>query len=1204
MNFSIKNKNDQIRINGHVAGRVNNLSGRNIDLKIGRKVSILGDFNSRNLADKNEAIVNMGFSKLNTHFSVLSQLISGFNPPTNFYKLGNINFKGRFDGYFQDFVAFGDLASDLGDANLDMRMDLKGGKALAAYSGKLDLQQFDLAGWTGNSDFGTIDLSSAVEDGIGLTLETVSADLGAKVHSFYYKGYHYEDFSMDGKLQKNLFDGKFKIEDPNIDLDFAGSVDFIDSIPAFSFDADVRALNLKALNLTSQNYQMSGLLNVDMKGADLDIISGTAIGKDISLSNGAFQQDLDSIYLKSDQLSLIKSIQFYSDLMQGNLLGDFDINSLPDAFIHVLKENYPKYSAGLNYISEDTIRNASTFDFDILVVDSENLFSLIMNNSFRIKSLLAKGTINDSKNLLVGSFEAPEITFKDYRFLNIKSKLFSEESNGTFNIRLDSIIQGENKIDPIQLISRTSGDSLIFDFHAKHLYDIGQNIYLSGILSHEGENFVLNLKDSHFEMLNETWDIKFHMPVLFRKNFIDIQDVSITDGSVELKLNDVQNRGLNCEFVQLPFSIINDFAPVEKLEFGGLADGMIEVDDVFNQKKLATLLLSKNFTVNGDSYGELRITAASNDLKKDFNYNGKLVLDDQSATLSGQYLFEQKITEGIVLVNKYPVSILEYFLGEGGISSTSGSVTGEIDYSGPISNLEVSGFANTKNVTTNVDYLGVTYKVKDGQFQIRKDLLDFTGMQLIDSEGNLASLDGGLTHQGFRNLALDLNIQAPRFVALNTTKENNPSFYGYGAGKINVDFSGPFKQIFIDVIATTGRSSVLSIPVESSEEEVDQSFIQFINKEDLGKEDAQEQSIDLSSLNLNMNLEITDQAEVIIIFDENANDILRSRGRGGIQLEINPQGEFIMFGNYQVESGQYLFTLPFVNKPFSLNNGGTIIWTGDPLNAQVAVEAEYQNLRAPLDIFLAEYLTEGTAVEAAAQRETEVQLTMKLSGTLLSPTINFDLAFPNVSGNLKSFTDSKLRTLKADESALYDQVFSLIVFQTFLPDANPLQIGSGINSLISETTYNTFSEFASSQISILLTSLLEEAIIDNKYWSDIDFQFGLSKNNGLFASENSLLPDEVNLHIINKFNNDKWSFNIGGDYKEDPIKNQAYLTGDFILEYFLTEDRRLKLRMYGKLDYDELNFQRKQKVGLGINYRREFNSLWDWRKSKEKANKI
>ena len=52
-------------------------------------------------------------------------------------------------------------------------------------------------------------------------------------------------------------------------------------------------------------------------------------------------------------------------------------------------------------------------------------------------------------------------------------------------------------------------------------------------------------------------------------------------------------------------------------------------------------------------------------------------------------------------------------------------------------------------------------------------------------------------------------------------------------------------------------------------------------------------------------------------------------------------GEFEMFGDYNIEQGEYLFTLyNVVNKDFDINRGGVISWSGDPFEAQIRLEAE------------------------------------------------------------------------------------------------------------------------------------------------------------------------------------------------------------------------------------------------------------------------
>ena len=55
--------------------------------------------------------------------------------------------------------------------------------------------------------------------------------------------------------------------------------------------------------------------------------------------------------------------------------------------------------------------------------------------------------------------------------------------------------------------------------------------------------------------------------------------------------------------------------------------------------------------------------------------------------------------------------------------------------------------------------------------------------------------------------------------------------------------------------------------------------------------------------------------------------------------------------------GEYLFTFINFNKPFTIKRGGLIQWKGDPLNAEIDLEASYGGLYTSMR-FLAEYLND------------------------------------------------------------------------------------------------------------------------------------------------------------------------------------------------------------------------------------------------------
>ena len=167
--FFNSNRDTNLQIEGRVRGKVNNLRGNDLNITLADGTHLEGSFSSQNLAVPEEEFLILELDQLNTRLGTLRQLIPNFNPPSNFNKLGRLQFSGSFVGFFVDFVAKGQLQTDLGDAAMDMQMVLTEGAERARYSGNLNLTDFDLGGWSGNPDFGLVDFSSEVADGYGLT---------------------------------------------------------------------------------------------------------------------------------------------------------------------------------------------------------------------------------------------------------------------------------------------------------------------------------------------------------------------------------------------------------------------------------------------------------------------------------------------------------------------------------------------------------------------------------------------------------------------------------------------------------------------------------------------------------------------------------------------------------------------------------------------------------------------------------------------------------------------------------------------------------------------------------------------------------------------------------------------------------------------------------------------------------------------------
>jgi len=91
---------------------------------------------------------------------------------------------------------------------------------------------------------------------------------------------------------------------------------------------------------------------------------------------------------------------------------------------------------------------------------------------------------------------------------------------------------------------------------------------------------------------------------------------------------------------------------------------------------------------------------------------------------------------------------------------------------------------------------------------------------------------------------------------------------------------------------------------------------------------------------MDFNFEITNDANITLIFDELLGDKIEAAGHGNLRMEVNTFGDFNMYGGLTIDRGNYLFTaLDLINKYFTVNPGGTLFWDGNPYNAKIELDA-------------------------------------------------------------------------------------------------------------------------------------------------------------------------------------------------------------------------------------------------------------------------
>ena len=1205
--FIKQNINNGLRMKGKLNGNVENLNALDIELNVGEYTVFEGAVSAKNIDKKGKERIHLTIKKLQTTASDLESIIPGLTLPENFSKLGNISFQGLVDGFITDLVLYGSMNTNLGSVDTDVRLDAKNGIENLAYSGQLDLRSFDLGTWSDNPDFKSVDLTAVISEGRGLVLNDANAKLETKIKSFWYKEYEYQNIEFNGNLDKNTINGDLAIKDENIDLSFNGVITDLDSLPKYNFKSNVNYVDLHALNLSSDRMQLSGDVNLDMEGKDLKTMIGTGKFERLLLVKNDSVYSIDSIFLTSKTLggeNMLFNID--SEVLELEARGIFDLTKIPQTFLQILKKNYPYHTRNLEF-SSDFIEKEYDYDLTAHIKDSKNLFELASIQNLRLEKTRIKSWLNSSQELFDLEIVSPSLTFNDLSFKNVKLSAFNENDEGSFLLTIDSSQVQSMRFNPMRLESKTTGDIIDFEITTEQQIDSFQNISISGQLIPNDDipvpyenGYEINIEKNELFMLDKQWLINPQNKIVFAKNYIDLDNLMISDSYRSIVLDDLDNKGLSVDLFRFDLDLLNPAIDYDKMIFTGEGNINVKVNSLFGGEQFITGLVDvPDFRVNDDAFGDLLLKIQKRNEVNALDIQFAIAKDSQNVLITGDYDLDKKELDVKVDMDDYPLSIFEYMIPDG-ISNTKGLVDIDAKIYGDLNDLQLQGDAYVEEAGTKVDYLGEYYTVDKQWVKLDQNIIDATGVELVDSKGNVATMTGGLNHNFFADITMDLNIAADRFIGLNTTKKDNPLYYGLGEGEMSVDFSGPFSEADIYVEAVTSPNAKLSFPISDAVYDFDESFIKFRTEVDSTDEELDfKEKYQLLGLNFEMNLEIIDEASVEIIFDERVGEILKGNGNGNVSLSITRTGIFEVFGDYNVTGGEYLFSAyGLIAKPFRIKDGGTLRWTGDPFDASLNVEAVYTGVRAPLNVFLTEYLNRGSRqLEQEARNRTDINLELVLDGTLYKPIVNFDIEFPQVTGELKSYTDSKMRTLRATENGINNQVVGLLVFKNFLPYDNPLSNISGTSSLV--TFSNNVTEFFTSQLGLVVNDLIAQGLSDESFIKGIDVNIGLNENTNIFdaqTGEANFIPDELDISTRYYFKNDDFVLNVGGNYVWEPTYGvESYVVGDVILDYFITDDRKLKLQLYSRFDYDETEgFGRKYKNGFGINYRNEFGSISDF----------
>lgn len=1206
---------NKVKISGDVKGRINDLSAKNIDIRMASGTVLKGDFFTTGLPNIFETSINMRVKTLSTNVGDVQRILPAVKLPGNLYSLGNLSFNGSLDGFVTDFVATGNFNSAIGSAKTDLNFKYDKERGKSAYAGNLALNSFDLGKFFADEkNLGKVTLSAKV-DGGGLTLESLRAELEGNINSIVLKNYEYKDILVDGLVKKKSFNGWLTVRDKNLDMDFTGFIDISDSMPKFNFEANVFNACLKELNLVPQNYCIAGKLNADLMGNKVDNLQGELSLKNFDVSKDTLKAHVNSALLTSSFTGNDnRRIALESDFAEGEINGKFTYGALWKSL-----KNFFNYTLTRDYVPDSLNREQpQNFTLALNIYEPGSITKMISPDFKLIRNSKIEGSFNSVNHSLVAEAYVPELIYGNFRVLATDVNINAADGKFDFVAEVDRVYSKDSiLLDTLQFLANSPGGDFRFDILAagKNFNNYANATAFLTPLRGMAE---LRLEPGEFKLGKNLWHFGPDNSILIAGKKIVTDDL-VFQTSDQMLFIDAYLKNDTSTSVKLTLNntSISDFTGIftnKVKEIKGSVNGKLTVEDIFYKPKVYANFVAEELTLGNELLGDLDVNSTLD------SSNQRVIID---ASLKGGNNFI--LVDGNVLLNKGNPSInldvrapsiglgfLNFSFFEKFVDSVSGTASAKLHMEGPVSRPVLTGNVRVNYADLIVSYLGTRYSLKEQNVTVKDGLFDLEKVVIQDRAGNLARIEyGGILHDHFKKFALNFNVRSlsDDFQFLNTTEKQNPTFYGQAYGRASVTFKGPLNSPDITAEARTGKGTHVYLPIRSTYEVNRYGFYRFVNPV-ADSVVLPAQPLKLNGVSFTLNMEATPDAQMDIILDPISGDKLTARGYGNLKIAIPKTGNISMVGNYEIESGKYIFTLQdIISKNFIIAKGSSVSFAGDIYKARLNVDAAYTVTTSMFALINDLIRSQGSSGQSENQLQTlarsriPVNLYLKMTGVLDNPNIAFDIKPVDPNPVIKSYVDQKINLLKANDNEMNKQVFGLLVMNQFI-EADQTTTSAIGNSNLGGTAANTVSEFVSAQFSNYFNDFLSQFLKDNS----LDFSLAYRQYDQLSESEQNSFNQtrrELQLALSTSLLNNRLTISAGGNIdfggtgnttNPNPTSGKGVIpTGNFQIEYALTKDGALRAKAFNRVDYDYLNARNLNRTGMGLSYRVEFDNIADLR---------
>ncbi|WP_320168010.1 translocation/assembly module TamB domain-containing protein [Mangrovibacterium marinum] len=1179
----LKSYQQELKLSGHVFGKITELRGRNLHFSTGRSTAINCNFYLNGLPDLAQTFIQLDLQNSAIDFRDISGILS-----TNqliaqsprlaaiFNDAGLIRYHGNFTGFLSDFVAYGSIRSDFGRIDTDLSFKPDENKHQQVnIAGHLRTYNFNLGKFTQSPQIGRFTFAGQVDGNYNSRRNAFNAAVKGRIDSIAIRDYSYRKINLDGLIQEQKFEGQVSIDDPNLNCLFSGKIDNDPGKPAYDFELMLNKADLVALKL-DKSHQKSDLslhVNANFSGKNIDEIKGT-----INVNDGSYSSGQDTILLNSLAVETSSgdqnSLKLKSDFLDVDIEGSYRFNLLPQSLQNLLHFYLPSSGASWRQTAANNI-----FKVDAEIKNVEPLMR-VFSPKLQITSGYVTGSIDESQNKIDLYSEIAAIQYAD---LSLKGYSLSVRSGEQLEIksRAEELNYADKqKLYNLALLATANDDQMKAKFVWNN-YDIltysgevESDVYFSR--KEDGTSHIdLKIAPSKIYIADTLWQIR-PAAIAIDSSRIEVDNLMLSHKNQFISFNGVISNNeedqIDMRINQFKLENLN-LLTGDKNKLKGMLDGTISFIDLYKRPLFLSDIKLKDFNYNNTPAGNISMLSKWD--RPSQSIQSELIVDnDTRQTLYGygSYFPINDSLDFTINADALSLSLLNTVMGSS-FENIHGSASGELKIKGGLDKIEMYGDMMGINAGLALKHLQVSYYFTN-LVKFRGDSMIFDNIEIQDFEGHTGIFNGSIRHDNFSNMDYNLSIRSNDLLVMNTTPQINPRFYGkaYASGLVKI--TGHGARVFIDGTARTLSQTAINIALDYEEEAQEYDFIRFVShKAEEEKAVFIRQRPDESAVNMNFNLNLTPDAHFQLVYNSSIGDVIRAQGTGNMQLKIDPDFNIELYGDYLVDRGDYLFTLKnVINKKFEIERGGKIQWNGDPYDANIDVNAIYR-LKASLN----ELFVNSTETVDYTQR-VPVVCRISLKDNLNSPDISFGIEFPSAEDRIKE----EVKQFMSTDEDMNKQILSLLVMGRFY---TPEYLRGSYEAQNPNLVGTTASELFSNQLSNWLSQISN------------DFDIGVNYRPG-----NQITDDEIELALSTQFFNDRVTVNgnISNNTNQTgttTTNSNSSFIGDFDVNVKLTNNGKLQLKAYNHSNNNIIYETSPYKQGIGLSYRENYDSFEElWQK--------